>query len=98
MEKLFRTIFGEIVDLNNESTYAHIETDNVNKLRSLIHQEFGYAYIYMNFWYPPWDRNQERRVGKLMGEYAYGWRDHIDDVMWHKEMLFKIQDEIENMC
>ncbi len=100
----YRTSFdGEIVDLDDPSTYKYLP-NTIEELRSKMYSEIGYFYCYVNYYnkeifssdYPS-VKSQLKRVDKLIEEYTKNNRVG-KDVKWHQEMLFLFQDEIENMC
>ncbi len=93
----FKTAHGDIVDLNDPNTYCYM-SDNVDKIEFQIHQEIGFYYCYVKYWHNPWDEKQEARVETLIKNYAKDRRGNINNLKWHQETLFIIQDEIENMC
>lgn len=93
----FKTAHGEIVDLTNPDTYSYMSKD-IDVLCNKIHQEIGYCYCYFNYWHKPWDEKQEARVEVLIQVYSHERRDNITNLLWHQEMLYLIEDEIENMC
>lgn len=87
----------EIIDLDNPETYSYLP-DSVRDLDDAILKEIGYTYCYFNYWHNPWDEDQESRVETLIKRFTKDRRGNWKNVMWFKEMLFLLQDEIENMC
>lgn len=95
--RLYKDTFGKIHDLDDERTYEYLP-QNVKEARSNIHQEIGYYYCYVKYWHYPWDEKQEKRVESLIKRYTENWRENMNNLKWHHEILYLIQDEIENMC
>lgn len=93
----FGTAYGEMVDLDDPKTYCYMHQD-IEKVRFQIHQEIGFCYCYVNYWHKPWNKEQEMRLERLFKKYANEWRNNINNLQWHQEMLYLIQDENENMC
>ena len=87
----------EEVDLDDPKTYDYLPND-VESLRSLLFQEIGYYYCYVNYLHPDWDESQEKRCEILIKKYIDNWRDHMNNVLWYQEQVFIFQSEIENMC
>lgn len=89
------------VDLDDESLYSHLP-DNLEVLRSLMFQEIGYVYCYMDFWHNDIfgknDGGQRERVIKIIKNFTDNENNHRGDRQWLKEKIFIFQCEIENMC
>jgi hypothetical protein len=101
MRKYICSPDGDEVDLDDPKTYHHI-TNDINELRKLMFSEIGYAYCYMNFWHKDIfgvrDGGQKIRVELLIKNFTSLYHKKYDDVIWYKEQLFLLRDEIENMC
>ena len=98
--RIFICAFGEEVDLDNPDTYINLP-DNTKELRSLMFQEIGYYYCYVNFWHKDVykvHKDQKKRVEKLIKNFTENERSNRNNVIWYKEQVFIFQDEIENMC
>jgi hypothetical protein len=93
----FKNFCGDIVDLDDDSTYDHLPKD-AGGLRRKIWEEIGYTHLYFTYWHPNWHKGQEDRVAKMIYHYAQEDKNHLDDVKWLREWLYKFGDEIENMC
>lgn len=92
--------FGDEVDLDNPETFSHLP-DSAEELRTILFKEFGFANLYMNYFYPEvFDVNnsQRIRISDFMKNYSQNHVLRYDDVLWLKEQVFLFQDEIENMC
>ena len=53
----------------------------------------GYPRIMANSGY-----EQRQRVYKLIDDFTKNRRDNWKNIMWFKEQVFLMEDEIENMC
>lgn len=103
--------FGDIVDLDDDSTYLYLSNKTARELEVIMLSEIGYALCYMNIshsdLYPHsksdndlYDSgyNQRKRIEKLIDFYWKNRINHYDDIKWIREQIFIFQDEIENMC
>ncbi len=86
-----------VVDLDNSDTYSYMP-DNIELLHHKIYQEVGRYYLFVNYFKPNWDRSQIKRVNLIIERFSSGRNDNFTNIIWLKEILFLIQDEIENMC
>ena len=104
----FECPFGEIVDLDDPTTYDYLPKDKIS-LDEKMFCEIGKALTYMNYFHPdifPKRKNkndlticgwqQRQRVNQLIKNFAD--KNHYDDVLWYQEQIFLFQEEIENMC
>lgn len=93
----FKNFCGDVVDLDDDSTYEHLPKD-AEGLRRKIWEEIGYAYLYLTYWHPDWSKKQMDIVNKMIYHYSQEDRNHHRDVKWLREWLYKFENEIENMC
>jgi ABC-type phosphate/phosphonate transport system substrate-binding protein len=93
----YKNFCGDIVDLNDDQTYDHLP-QTASELRRKIWEEIGYCHLYFTYWHPDWPENQVDRVEKMIYHYAQEDKNHLNDVKWLREWLYKFEDEIENMC
>jgi len=93
--------FGGECDLDNPETFKYLP-DDAQKLRDIFFKEVGYSYWYMNFLHKDiWKKSgdgQKNRINKMIQSYTDNWSEHFNDILWLKEHIFLLQDEIENMC
>lgn len=94
-------IDGE-VDLDDPKLYKYLPKD-IDALRLQFFQQVGYSHIYMNFWHKDSfkknvDGGQRKRINKLIQTFADNERKNYDNLQWYLEMVYLIEDEIENMC
>ena len=93
--------FGNIeVDLDDPKTYDLLPK-TTEELRSLMFENIGYAYCYMNYYhkdsyikYP----DQKNTIEQMIEYFTNNEKQNRDNVLWYQEQVFLFEDEIENMC
>jgi len=94
----FKTFMGNVIDLDDLNNHLK---ENVEKgwaeLRLDCWRELGYAVIYMNHIYDdiPWEEQKEK-VNVLIKELKVNMQN--DDKLYWLKFLYRIHDEIENLC
>jgi len=98
--KQFVNFMGEVVDLDSETTYLEC---NLSKNWADLHldciKELGYALVYMDYLNKDCGFDEQRkRVEILLEELCSNDQEKRGDHKYWLEFLYRIQDEIENMC
>ena len=96
----FKNCFGEIVDLTDWNSFPLEWQEHKGDLWWFYRKcqyHLGYALLYTKYLYPDVDyADQMLRVDKLGIELGKN-RHYIDPLYW-AGLLYRIEDEIENMC
>jgi len=102
--------FGETIDLDEPEPLTRMlkrykEYKNfkwVGQWRLACIKELGYALVYMKYLHPEFNcwTKQLRNVRKLCAELevAHRIKTQNEDAQYWKGFLYRIHDEIENLC
>ena len=108
---LFKSCSGDEVDLDDPKVLKGTEYKNLKswgELHLACIKELGYALVYMKYLFPKTDfGKQKKRIKKLCWELKYN--EHIGnlengaagrnpDAQFWRGFLYRILDEIENLC
>ncbi len=96
---------NKVVDLDDGSIYSHLP-DDYDSLFNLMCKEIGFALSYMDFIHRelfPLTSEQRIRVNELVDKF---WKERREkkyfggpeSILWMREQVYVLQDEIENMC
>ena len=91
----FKNTFGEMVDLDWPDLLPEVADA---ALHTRVFHELGYALLYMEYLHAPWDEKQAQRVRELCCETANAWNYMRTDFTYWRGLLYRILDEIENLC
>jgi len=94
---MYMNSMGENVDLDDLGTHIDSDTNKSSvQLRLDCINELGYALVYMDYLHSDIDwSNQKFKVVKLINEMT---NTKNTSVLFWLKLLYRIKDEIENMC
>lgn len=102
---IYTNFMGNEVDLDDSKlldalsslrTYKPYSEMSRQELYFEVERELGYALLYMDYYFPGFDEKQKTRVENLIGEFITN-KGNTDKQYW-RSLLFRVIDEIENMC
>jgi len=104
MADIFNCTFGDVVDLDDLSTYPEEWLEmSAYELFQQVWSEIGKSIVYMDFLQPSFGHAaQRKRVINFCRVFAFNSKEKRENTpenrLWWLKFRFKFLDEVENQC